>query len=115
MSNNLQLCMEKLKIISKIKDPRLRKKILIEIADDCLYKALNEIAVNTISKKVPLNRATKTKLRKYKTHIKALASKTKNKRLQKKLVVQSGGFLPLLVPAVASILGSVLSAAINRR
>ena len=115
MSSNLRMCMEKLKIIAKIRDSRLRKKILSEIADQCLYKALNEIAVNTVSRKVPLNRATKISLRKYKTHINSLARKTSNRRLQKKLVVQSGGFLPVLIPAITSILGSILSTAINHQ
>ena len=101
--------MGKLKIIARIRDLRMRKKILSEIADKCLYKALNEIAVNTVSKKVPLNRATKIKLRKYKTQIKALTRRTKSRRSQKKLVIQSGGFLPILIPAVASILGSIIS------
>ena len=101
--------MEKLKIIAKIRDSRLRKKILSEIADQCLYKALNEIAVNTVSSRVPLNRHTKINLRKYKTHLNALANKTTDRRLQKKLVVQSGGFLPILIPAIASVLGTVLT------
>jgi len=115
MSSNLQLCMEKLKIISKIRDVRLRKRILSEIADDCLYKALHEIAINTVNRKVPLSRPAKISLRKYKSHIQSLTRDTNNKKQRKRLVVQSGGFLPILIPAVASVLGSVLSAVINKR
>ena len=98
-----------MKIISKIRDAQLRKRILSEIADDCLYKALHEIAVNTVKRNVPLSRPAKISLRKYKLHIQNLARKTKNKKLRKRLVIQSGGFLPILIPAVASILGALLN------
>jgi hypothetical protein len=106
--------MEKLKIISKIKDSRLRKKILSELADDCIYKALHEIAINTVNKKVPLSTDVKKSLKKYKSHIQELTKRTSNRSKRKRLVVQSGGFLPLLIPAVASVLGSVLSAVIKK-
>jgi len=101
--------MEKLKIISKIRDSQLRKRVLSEIADDCLYKALHEIAVNTVKRNVPLSRPAKISLRKYKFHIQNLARKTKDRKQRKSLVVQSGGFLPILIPAVAAILGSLIN------
>ena len=56
MTNNLNNCIEKLLIISKIKDPNLRKKVLVEVSDDCLYKALKEIAINTVGNKVHLQK-----------------------------------------------------------
>ncbi len=60
MSNNLKNCMSKLKVISKIKNPVLRKKVLLDLSDDCLYKALNEIAVNTVKQKVSIKSSKKS-------------------------------------------------------
>jgi hypothetical protein len=87
----------------------LRKKVISEVFDDCLYKALNEISVNTVAGKIPLNNQQKKLLRKHKITIKKLACYTKNKNRRKKLVLQSGGFLPILIPTVASILTSLLT------
>jgi hypothetical protein len=109
MSKNLVYCIEKLKLISMIKNEKVRKKFIAEIFDDCLYKALNEISVNTIAKKIPLNIQQKKHLRKHQLTIKKLACYTKNKRRRKNLTVQSGGFLPILIPAVASVLTTLLT------
>ena len=109
MSLNLRKCMEKLKMIASIKDANLRKKVLSSTTDDCLYKALNEIAINIVARKVPLTSKQKKNLRKYQFKIKKLTCKTKNKKKRKQLVVQSGGFLPLLIPAVASVITSLIA------
>jgi hypothetical protein len=109
MSQNLQHCMNKLKVISLIKNETVRKKVLNDLYDNCLYKALNEIATNTVNKKVSLNSKQKQSLKKYKTNIHKLSTFTKSKRKRKNLVVQSGGFLPFIIPAVASILTSLLT------
>ena len=109
MSKNLVNCLGKLKTISKIKNSTKRKKALNLNYDECLYKALNEIAVNTVKRRVPLSIKQVNKLKKHKLNIKKLSCRTKNKKKQKQLVVQSGGFLPVLIPAIASILTSILS------
>ena len=108
MSSNLKNCLEKLKIVAKIKNPDLRKKVLLHIADKCLYKALNEIAVNTVSRKIPFSKNTKQHLRKHAIHIEKLAKGTSNSRKQRQLVVQSGGFLPYIIPAVLGILSALI-------
>jgi hypothetical protein len=81
----------------------------LELNDDCLYKALNEIAVNTVNKKVPLSQKQKTSLKKYKIDIEKLSCYTKNSAKRKKLVCQSGGFLPILIPTIASVLTTLLT------
>src|SRR5258708_39696140 len=109
MSNNLKNCMQQLQVIAKIKDSELRKKVLKNFADDCLYKALNEIALNTVNKKVPLSAKDKKSLHKHSIKIKKLACFTKDKKKRKRLVVQSGGILPILIPTIASILTSLIA------
>jgi hypothetical protein len=107
ISNNLKSCIEKLNFIASIKDPIKRKKVLLNLNDECLYKALREIAYNTVIKKVHLSPKNKKELQRHKLKIQKLACFTKNKIQRKKLVVQSGGFLPLLMPLIVSTLASV--------
>ena len=108
MSRNLRTCMEKLKLIAQIPNPNTRKTVLKSLCDECLYKALYEIAVNTVNNKVPLTVKQKRHLRRYKLKILQLTRKTNNKNRQKQLVVQSGGIIPYLIPAIAAILGSAI-------
>lgn len=109
MSKNLRQCYEKLKFISQIKDPKLRKKLLDRVNDNCLYSALHEIAVNTLKGKVPLNKNQKRKLKKHKKLLVNLSKLTKDNKRKRFLVKQTGGaLLPLLIPAVASIISSLI-------
>jgi len=109
MSKNLINCFEKLVLVSKLKNGETRKKVIGEIFDDCLYKALNEISINAINGKVPFNKKQKILLRKHKILIKKLSCNTKSKSKRKKLVVQSGGIWPVLIPAVASVITTLLA------
>jgi hypothetical protein len=108
MSQNLQSCINKLKVISVIKNEKTRKKVLQDLFDNCLYEALNEIATNTVNQKVPLSLKQKQSLRRHKLKLQKLAHFTKNKTKRKKLTIQSGGYLQFIIPAVASVLTSFL-------
>ena len=74
-----------------------------------MYQALHEIAVNTVKGKIPLSGNQKRRLFRYMNKIKALSKQTKDNKKRRRQVVQSGGFLPILIPAVASILTSLLT------
>lgn len=111
-SKNLRNCLRKLSTICEIKNPKLRQKVLQNLYDDCLYNALYEITANVTSKNIPLSKRTKENLYKRKKDlniIRELSHYTRNKRRRKRLVTQSGGFLPLLLPTVASILTSLIA------
>ena len=110
MSKNLIHCYEKLKFISEIKDEKLRKKLLNRVGDNCLYNALHEIAINTLKGRIPLNSNQKRKLNKQKKLLINLSKNTKDNIRKKKLVKQSGGaLLPIIIPAIASIISSLIS------
>ena len=110
MSQNLKDCINELIFISKIKNVTLRRKVLQEFSlNECLYRGLHEIAVNTVSKSFPISKKDKIKLRPHIKAIKALSCQTKSKRKQQKLVIQSGGFIPYLVPSVLGFLLSILN------
>ena len=107
MSENLKTCLGKLIVLSHIKHKNERLRILSTIIDQCLYNAIREIAINAVHGNIKLSPPQKQKLRKHKKIILTLA-KPNNTKLNKKLALQSGGFLPILVPAVAAFLGSIL-------
>lgn len=108
MSKILNNCFPKLNFIAKIKDPKLRKKLLASLADNCLFQALHEIAVNTVKGTVPLNKSQKRRLAKHKNVINKLAKIQSSKKRKLILIKQSGGFLPIILPAIATVLSTLL-------
>ena len=97
MSSTLRKYLNVLKFISSIKEKKLREGVLKQYANfDDFYKALNEIAMNTVNRNVQLTAFHKKKLKPYKKHIINLTKNNKSKRGRKKLVIQSGGFLQIL-------------------
>ena len=58
---------------------------------------------------IPLQQREKVKLRKYSKVLKKFAEKKKkSKKSRQKLIQQSGGFLPILIPVVTSILSELI-------
>ena len=109
MSGNLNKCLTKLKFISSVKSESLRKKLLESMSDECLFKALNEIAINYSKGNIKLNPHQKRKMRKYEPIIRRLSRKNNKNSIKKRLIKQSGGFLPIILPAIASILTSLIT------
>jgi len=99
---------ETLKFIASIKNHKLRAKILSDIGDDNLYKALHEIAINLQKGNIKLSPVQRRKLRKYNRLLKRLTFKNNNRNSRKKLIKQSEGLLPILIPTIASLIGSLI-------
>ena len=109
MSKNLLKCLEELKEVASTKSTYHRKKILKQLSKkNCIYLALKEIAKNTIKRNIPLNNAQVKKILKHRKVIKGLTCKTKSKIHKQKLINQSGGFIQAILPALASLLGTLL-------
>lgn len=106
MSENLKSFLPVLQAIAKIKLNSDRLEVIkIFSKDKKFVKAIKEIAANTVNKNIPLTAKDKVSLRRHKQVILDLASKG-----GKKTLVQSGGgFLPLLIPIVSTVLGSMLN------
>lgn len=105
MSCNLRNCIQKLELIANIKDKKLRNAVLLYFRKSkCLFKALREIAQNYKKANIPLTITQKRRLAQHRKVIQGLTKKPITKRLKAKLVSQSGGFLPIIIPLVTSIL-----------
>jgi hypothetical protein len=116
MSEDLRKTLRQLELISLIKRPQVRKAVLTDIScQDCYYKALREILLNTIKGNVPLSEVQKRKLRRYKSQIRAIICPKKSKKLKAKAVIQSGGWLPILLPVITSVLGEVVGNVIREK
>lgn len=88
--------------------PKLRKAI-IKFGDSELIKTICEIALNTVNGNNPICNKTKKKLKRYKNDIRGLASSKRSEKSKRKILMQKGGFLPILIGSVLSgIIGSLL-------
>ena len=111
VSKSLKKALPLLKTMTRL-SRESRKRILSELGKEPkLYKALNEIAHNTLQGIVELDSDQK---RRIKPHINTLTqlcdaqNKTCAKK-RKRLVIQSGGFLPILIPAITAVLSNLIS------
>ena len=107
MTDNLRKCMDKLIFLNSIKDDKLRKSVLLTISDDCLFNSLQEIAKNYHSIIKPKLSIKNKKLMKGKNEKNIFSYINKSKKFKtkiskKKLMLQSGGWLPIIIPTVAS-------------
>ena len=95
-----------LKILAK-GEPKLRKFILSN-ARKKLINCLTECVYNTLyNKKIKFNPTKKEKLKKYKKSLRRLSNLRTTLRERKQILNQKGsGFLPLILPAVLSLISS---------
>lgn len=103
MSKSLKATLPVLQYVSKLPNVPNRKKILSELGrDPSIYTALREILLNAKSGNIGLTNDCKCCLRKHSSVIvKILGRKSINALgSRRKIVSQTGGFLPLLIPLV---------------
>ena len=86
----------------KIKDKLIKKgeKKLIDCIDECVY--------NTLNGNVKLSPKDKIRLSKYKYSLRKLLNK-KNQKDKKKVIIQEGGFLRILLPSAIALISSLLN------
>lgn len=102
-------CAIELNRIAKTKSP-IRRKIILNQAKNCVIESISEIALNCLKGNFPIKNCDFKKLRKNKLILRKLAQKYPNKfpiEERRKLLIQKGGFLQILIPAALSYLGSL--------
>ena len=109
ISRNLKNYFILLQAISKIKNISQRKKLLESLKENNeVFRAIQEIVLNSDRGNIPFGDAEKAKLRRYRRILKQIVKPRLSKKNRKKLVTQCGGFLPLLLPAAASTLATLI-------
>ncbi len=110
MSTDLRKSINKLYIVAELsKNKKLQRRLLREFSNDPEFlTALFEIVISTINRKVPLNESQLENLRPHINLIRKIATHPekifKKSSTRSRAIEQSGGFLPILVPTVASLL-----------
>lgn len=111
MSSRLKKYFAQLQLL-KDASPKLRSQIL-KNCNKYLLCCLCECANNILIGNVPLTKAQKKKLARFKNKLRQLASK-KTRVADKKEIIQTGGFIGALLTPVISILGSLLAPIVTR-
>ena len=85
------------------------RRALPTSASDDLIKAIVECAINTLNGNRKLIKDEKSKLSKYKNHLRALVNPKISFTSKRKLLVQKGGFIfPMLIIILSSVIGTLL-------
>lgn len=93
--------------------PKMRKAIL-EQADKPLIQTLTESVCNVTSGNIPIKPCLRKSLRKYKVQLRAIACPQTRWKSKKKVFVQKGGFLPLLLPVVSAALSGLVTRLLSK-
>lgn len=110
---------ELLLAISKCKTC-MRKAIYIKLyiyiykSDKKLVNSICEMVFNLINGNLNINSSDFQKLKKYKTSLRKLVKKS-NLASKKKILVQNGGFLQFLIPAVVTGISEIVSSLISKK
>ncbi|MDI9311998.1 MAG: hypothetical protein QM535_17425 [Limnohabitans sp.] len=108
MSKCLKESIKTLEVVSRIRNKKIRESVLHELSDDDnFFNVLREIVENTLRKNIPIKSKDKKALKKHKGTLLEFVTPNLSKNKKRKLIKQSGGFLPLLVPLLTSFLSSV--------
>ena len=100
-----------LKILAKC-DKKMRNSILKGANKDLIH-SLCECIYNILRGNVELTDSDKNQLNKYKNSLRKLLTNNSIKE-KKKILIQKGGFLQILLPSVISGLATILSSAISK-
>lgn len=88
--------------------PCTRKNIIVTGSGE-LIKTLCEICMNVLNGNAKISKTYKNRLRKYKNTIRQLAKPKSSLSSKRKILVQKGGFLPVILSAVLSgIVGKLI-------
>ena len=105
--NRLKRNVSTLKLLEKA-SPSLRKAILKKASPELIH-TICECALNILRSNVPLTNHCKRRLSRHKEKLRKLADKKVSLKT-KKSIIQKGGFLPILISALAPVFGKILGA-----
>ncbi len=106
MSRNVQHCIDHLKVLSKCNTKQRRG--IIETANPVVFKAICECSLNVVKGNIPLTPTQKRQITPYKNILRSLADRNKSFQAKKRILIQKGGFLPILLRAIVPTIASLL-------
>jgi hypothetical protein len=86
-----------------------QRKALLKHITPAQVRCLSELALNLKNNNIPVTSALRSKLKRHKRNLRALANTRTSARSRRKIILQSGGFLPLLIKPALGLIGSLLS------
>lgn len=98
--------LQDLKLIKKC--PKALRKQLLEKLPLRSVKAICECSLNVLKGNIPLTSQQKKSLSHYKSTIRKVGSKKGALFQKKRLIIQNGGFLNILIPAALSVLTGLI-------
>ena len=111
--NNILICSKELDSLFKEKDINKRKKLLQE-AENCVIDAISELAKNCLAGNIPLSTTDFNNLSKYQNILRKISRKSpENKR--RKLLIQNGGVLNVLIPQALMLISTIIGEIIKKR
>jgi len=84
------------------------RRTYIQTAKKEVILTLIECAKKILIGQIPLTAKQHSDLKRYADHIKLLVSGNRSRLEEKRAILQQGGFLPLLIRPILSVLGGVL-------
>ena len=106
MSQTVKHCSDYLGVLSKCNSKQRRG--ILQSADPALIKAICECALNVVKGNIPLTPTQKRRLSPHKNTLRSLADRKKSLKTKKRILIQKGGFLPLLLKAIVPTIASLL-------
>ena len=92
----------------------VRRKKLVDAGNNGEIQAVSECIQNIIEGNVPVSKEQLTLLKRYKTVLRALASRCRPIKQKKQLLQQKGGFLSAILPIALNALGGLVGGIFSR-
>src|SRR5437868_13481386 len=112
VSKQVRKALPLLKFLANVPDNRIRTyNLKLLDGDPTVFDAMREISGNYLKGRIKLNSSQSKRLARKKDVLKKFhCSKVRRDcKLRNKVLVQSGGILPLLIPAAATVISTLLS------
>ena len=109
MSEFLKQVIHFLEVVSRIKKKSDRERIMKALAEDKKVRhMMKEISINLLKKQMNITPAQAKQLKKFKSTFVGLATRGNSKRKKIKLIKQTGGSLPILIPILSALVSSLI-------
>ena len=98
-----------LSLLTKCIKNKIRRNYLIDFANKDELKAISEVMLNVLSGNIKLTPKILRKLKRERHYIRKLTHKKIPDIQKKRILKQKGGFLPLILPLVGTVLSKIFT------